>query len=95
MRDVGAHVHRLDGLKLHGKILLADDRRAIVGSINLTPGSFDDRRELAIETDARHVVDRLADVVRHDWRHSQKLDLSERGISSELERHSSSADIDR
>ena len=62
MHDVGAKIHKLKGLKLHGKMLLADDKRAIVGSINLAPGSFDARRELAIETDAHHVVNRLLQV---------------------------------
>ena len=52
MHDVGAKIHKLKDLKLHGKMLLADEKRAIVGSINLSPGSFDARRELAIETDA-------------------------------------------
>ena len=50
MYDVGAKIYTLKHLKLHGKMLLADEKRAIVGSINLTPGSFDARRELAIET---------------------------------------------
>jgi len=87
MHDVGAKVHRLKHLKLHGKMLLADEQRAIVGSINLTPGSFDDRRELAIETDAKHVVKRLVEVTRHDWEHSQKLDLSDEAILADFEKH--------
>ena len=53
MHDVGAKVHLLHGLKLHGKIVIADGKRAIVGSINLSPGSFDSRRELAIETTSK------------------------------------------
>ena len=40
-------------IKLHAKLILADDARAIIGSINLAPGSFDSRRELAIEVDDR------------------------------------------
>jgi phosphatidylserine/phosphatidylglycerophosphate/cardiolipin synthase-like enzyme len=47
--DVGVKVHKLRGMKLHAKLLFADGVRAIVGSINLAPGSFDSRRELAIE----------------------------------------------
>ena len=74
-------------LKLHGKMLLADEKRAIVGSINLTPGSFDARRELAIETDARHVIERLVKVSHHDWKHSRKLDLSDEGILADFEKH--------
>ena len=40
MQDVGAKVHTLKHLKLHAKMLLADSKCAIVGSINLAPGSF-------------------------------------------------------
>jgi phosphatidylserine/phosphatidylglycerophosphate/cardiolipin synthase-like enzyme len=87
MLDVGAKVHRLNDLKLHGKMLLVDEERAIVGSINLTPGSFDDRRELAIETDARHVVERLVHISHHDWKHSRKLDLSDEAVKADLEKH--------
>jgi cardiolipin synthase A/B len=87
MHDVGAKVHTLRHLKLHGKMLLADDARAIVGSINLTPGSFDARRELAIETDAKHLVRRLVKVSQHDWKNSHKLDLSDEGILADFEKH--------
>jgi cardiolipin synthase len=87
MHDVGAKVHTLRHLKLHGKMLLADDARAIVGSINLTPGSFDARRELAIETDAKHLVHRLVKVSQHDWKNSHKLDLSDEGILADFEKH--------
>lgn len=87
MEDVGAKVHRLKNLKLHGKMLVADESRAIVGSINLTPGSFDSRRELAIETDSRSVVERMVDIFHHDWNHSDPLDLSDEGLFAELARH--------
>jgi cardiolipin synthase A/B len=87
MDDVGIKIHKLKQLKLHGKMLLADGARAIVGSINLTPGSFDSRRELAIEVHAPEVVGRLAHVAHHDWKHSHPLDLSDAGLMAELEKH--------
>jgi phosphatidylserine/phosphatidylglycerophosphate/cardiolipin synthase-like enzyme len=64
MHDVGAKVHALKGMKLHAKMIVADDKRAVIGSINLAPGSFDARRELAIETDAHHVVSKLSEVAQ-------------------------------
>jgi cardiolipin synthase len=82
--DVGIKVHKLKHLKLHGKMLLADGARAIVGSINLAPGSFDDRRELAIEIQDEEVVSRLQEVAHHDWKHSHPLDLSDEGLLSDL-----------
>jgi phosphatidylserine/phosphatidylglycerophosphate/cardiolipin synthase-like enzyme len=87
MRDVGAKVHRLKHLKLHGKMLLADEERAIIGSINLAPGSFDERRELAIETDAPEVIARLKEVTRRDWDNSVALDLSDEGVLADLDKH--------
>jgi phosphatidylserine/phosphatidylglycerophosphate/cardiolipin synthase-like enzyme len=92
MADVGAKIHRLKGLKLHAKMLLADDKLGIVGSINLTPGSFDSRRELAIETDSHHVVDRLKKTADHDWKHSTPLDLSDEGLVRDLEKRGGGAE---
>jgi cardiolipin synthase len=85
MDDVGIKVRKMKHLKLHGKMLLADGVRAIVGSINLAPGSFDSRRELAIEVRDDEVVERLHKVVRHDWKHSHPLDLSDAGLLADLE----------
>ncbi len=84
MRDVGAKVHRLKHLKLHGKMLLADEERAIIGSINLAPGSFDERRELAVEVDTPEIIARLKEVTRRDWENSAMLDLSDSGVLADL-----------
>jgi phosphatidylserine/phosphatidylglycerophosphate/cardiolipin synthase-like enzyme len=85
MDDVGIKVRKMKHLKLHGKILLADGVRAIVGSINLAPGSFDSRRELAIEVRDDEVVSRLQKVVHHDWKRSHPLDLTDAGLLADLE----------
>ena len=85
MDDVGIKIHKLKHLKLHGKMLLADGCRAIIGSINLAPGSFDDRRELAIEVHDDEIVERLHQVARHDWENSHPLDLSDEGLFANLD----------
>jgi cardiolipin synthase len=87
MQDVGIKVHKLKHLKLHAKMLLIDEKRVIVGSINLAPGSFDSRRELAIDVRDKHIVKRMTKIARHDWKHSQPLDLTDAGLLAELERH--------
>jgi phosphatidylserine/phosphatidylglycerophosphate/cardiolipin synthase-like enzyme len=91
MRDVGIKVHTLRHLKLHAKMLLADGKAAIIGSINLAPGSFDSRRELAIKVDSKHVVERLEKVAHHDWEHSHPLDLSDEGLLKDLEKRHAAA----
>lgn len=85
LEDVGVKIHKLRHVKLHAKLLFADGERAIVGSINIAPGSFDSRRELAIETRDTHVTSRLDQVIRHDWENSKPLDLSDEGLLKELE----------
>jgi cardiolipin synthase A/B len=85
MDDVGIKVHKLKHLKLHAKMLLADGVAAVVGSINLAPGSLDDRRELAIEVREDEVVEQLHKIAHHDWKHSHPLDLSDKGLFEDLE----------
>jgi cardiolipin synthase len=87
MEDVGIKIHKLKHLKLHAKMFLADHARAIVGSINLAPGSFDTRRELAIEVDDAHVINRLSKIAHHDWEHSHPLDLTDEGLLEEFKDH--------
>jgi phosphatidylserine/phosphatidylglycerophosphate/cardiolipin synthase-like enzyme len=58
-----------------------------VGSINLAPGSFDSRRELAIEVDDEDVVKRLSEIAHHDWKHSHPLDLTDEGLLGEMKKH--------
>jgi cardiolipin synthase A/B len=84
LSDIGVKIRKLKGLKLHAKMLLADGERAIIGSINLAPGSFDSRRELAIEVDDKHIVDRLLEVVKQDWNKARALDLTDEGLLADL-----------
>lgn len=93
MDDVGIKVHKLKHLKLHAKMLFSDGVRAIVGSINLAPGSFDSRRELAIEVRDDDVIARLHKVVHHDWENSHPLDLTDEGLLADLEDRKDAADL--
>ena len=92
LRDVGIKVHKLKHLKLHAKMLLADGVAALVGSINLAPGSLDERRELAIEVREDAVVEQLENIVHHDWKHSHPLDLSEQGLLADLKDRAEAAE---
>ena len=87
MHDVGIKIHKLKGLHLHAKMLLADGKRAIIGSMNIAPGSFDSRRELAIEIEDKPLVHRLRKTFQEDWENSKPIDLSDEGIRADLIRH--------
>jgi cardiolipin synthase len=85
LQDLGVKIHKLKHIKLHAKLILADDKRAIIGSINLAPGSFDSRRELAIQVDDEHIIDRIKKTLHKDWENSHPLDLSDSALLAELE----------
>ena len=78
---------RLVNADLHAKMMLADDKRAIVGSMNIAPGSFDERRELAIEVDNEHIIKRLRRIFERDWKNSDHMDLTDEGLLKDLEQH--------
>jgi phosphatidylserine/phosphatidylglycerophosphate/cardiolipin synthase-like enzyme len=65
-------------------MMLADGKRALVGSINIAPGSFDARRELAIVTDEAAAVKRLEATAQHDWEKSHHLELSDAALIADL-----------
>jgi phosphatidylserine/phosphatidylglycerophosphate/cardiolipin synthase-like enzyme len=87
LADLGVPIHKLKHIKLHAKLMLADDARAIIGSINIAPGSFDSRRELAIEVDDEHIIKRIHKTIHHDWENSRPLDLSDEGLLEELKNY--------
>jgi phosphatidylserine/phosphatidylglycerophosphate/cardiolipin synthase-like enzyme len=85
LQDLGVKIHKLRHIKLHAKLILADDSHAIIGSINLAPGSFDSRRELAIQVDDAHIIHRIKKTLENDWANSHPLDLSDAALLAELE----------
>ena len=74
LRRAGASVHKQHGLRTHAKLMLADDRRAIVGSMNIDRSAFDLRRELGIVIAVPDAVAQLAARFRADWAVSNHYD---------------------
>jgi cardiolipin synthase A/B len=95
LQEAGIDIHQLKHLKLHAKMILADHQRAVVGSIVLSPGSFDDRRDLAIEVHDDAVVARLREVAQHDWTHSTPIELSDTALSAGLAERRERHDVDQ
>jgi phosphatidylserine/phosphatidylglycerophosphate/cardiolipin synthase-like enzyme len=67
LRRFGAKVHKQKNLRVHAKLLIVDDERALVGSMNIDRSAFDLRRELGITVTEPAVVARLKAVFEEDW----------------------------
>ena len=56
---------------LHAKLLLMDNKRALVGSMNIDRSAFDLRRELGVITHEAHTIKALGKVFEHDWKEAK------------------------
>ena len=69
---LGVKVHRQKHPKLHAKLLVADGKRAFIGSMNIDRSAFDLRRELGLVVDDPAIIERLIDQFGRDWDASHK-----------------------
>lgn len=67
LRRFGAKVHKQKNLRVHAKLMIVDDERALVGSMNIDRSAFDLRRELGITITEPAVVARLKATFDEDW----------------------------
>ena len=67
-------VHKQRKLRLHAKLLIADRKRALVGSMNIDRSAFDLRRELGMILSHPETLHRLARVFEQDWEESHHYD---------------------
>jgi len=74
LRRIGVKVHKQKNLRVHAKLLIIDNTRALVGSMNIDRSAFDLRRELGITITDPPVVARLKDVFDTDWDLSHQYD---------------------
>ena len=67
LRRFGVKVHKQKSLRVHAKLLIVDDERALIGSMNIDRSAFDLRRELGITITEPGVIARLRSVFDQDW----------------------------
>ncbi|MCB8874167.1 phospholipase D-like domain-containing protein [Acidisoma silvae] len=74
MKLHGVKIRKQKGLRLHAKLLLADDKHAIVGSMNIDRSAFDLRRELGCFINDLNAVERLSQTFSDDWHEAKRYD---------------------
>lgn len=66
LTKAGVTVHQSKALYIHAKVMIIDQQTAIIGSINLTRGSLDNNRELAVITTDPTVIKQLNRIFDQD-----------------------------
>ena len=74
MHQAGARVHKQKNLRAHAKLLVVDDKWAVLGSQNFDQPAFDLRREVAIEVGDAAIVQDLTSMFERDWETSRKYE---------------------
>ena len=87
LQDLGIHIHKLRGLHLHAKLMIADEERALLSSFNFYPKCFNERRELGILFEDPALIKRVVTIFKRDWENSKKMDLSDEAIQEDLRAH--------
>jgi phosphatidylserine/phosphatidylglycerophosphate/cardiolipin synthase-like enzyme len=67
LTQAGVNVHISQDYFIHAKVLIIDQKRAMLGSINLTKASLDKNRELSVITDDTKIVHQLSKLFNHDF----------------------------
>jgi cardiolipin synthase A/B len=74
LKRFGVKVHKQKNLRLHAKLLIADNSHALIGSMNIDRSAFDLRRELGTTIRDEAIVKRLTEVFEADWELSHSYD---------------------
>jgi len=74
LKRYGVKVHKQKNLRVHAKLIIADDEHALVGSMNIDRSAFDLRRELGTTIKDEAVVKRLIETFQSDWDSSHSYD---------------------
>lgn len=71
LRKAGVQIRFCKNYYIHAKVLIVDQKRAIIGSINLTRPSLNNNRELAVITYDPNVIQKLLKTFNYDWNASE------------------------
>jgi cardiolipin synthase len=68
LKKAGVMIHNSRDYYIHAKVMIVDQQRALVGSINFTKASLDDNRELSVITEDQKIVQQLDETFDQDWK---------------------------
>ena len=82
LRAAGGQVALLGDPLVHAKVIVADERQALIGSINLTYSSMELNREMGVLTEDAGVLQRLLQTLQADWQSAGQIVEAPDGVIS-------------
>ena len=73
LKKAGVMVREISSPHIHAKLLLVDNLRAYVGSVNFSTQSMDQNRELGIIVSEEDVIETLTETFGNDWELAQEI----------------------
>ncbi len=73
LKHAGALVKTLSSPYIHAKLILIDDQKAYVGSVNLSTQSMDENRELGIMLSQNDSIQTLNSTFESDWNNAKEI----------------------
>ena len=84
LRRLGVHLKQSKKLYIHAKVLVIDNKQAVLGSINLTKPSLDQNRELSIVTTDPAVIRELSQTFARDWQGQMTYRRRDTNVTDQL-----------
>lgn len=76
LEKAGVEIEHSEKYVIHAKVIVVDQKAALLGSINLTKASIDDNRELSVITRDPEVIHLLLETFHQDWSSSAPIAAS-------------------
>lgn len=77
LQKAGVNIYYSQKMVIHAKVFIIDQQKAILGSINLTRASFNDNRELSVQTEDKKVIKELTHTFDRDLKNNTAFSISE------------------
>ena len=76
LKKAGVEIENSQHYLIHAKVIIVDNKKAMIGSINLTKPSLDNNRELAVLTQDPKVIRQLLNTFYSDWKEKEPLEFN-------------------
>lgn len=72
LTHAGISIRHSQNYYIHAKVFILDNKKAIIGSLNLTRASLDNNREVSVITEDAQVIEQLNKTFNHDWNTAER-----------------------